>query len=108
MSLSFNYAATKKLTLFADGYYVHSEEDYDRPRLDSIHSPNPWELFDASDFSDLESDEYRISGGFSYAFRKNISFLTRLTYADFDEDEYYMQDNEGSVFYVTAGLKWSF
>ncbi len=108
MNAGFNFAATKKLTLFGDAYYVHSEEDYDRPHLDSIHSPNPWSEFDVSDYSDLESDEFRVSGGFSYNLRKDLAVQIRTTYVDFDEDEYYMQDNDGSAFYTFAGLKWTF
>ncbi|MCD6489810.1 MAG: hypothetical protein J7K20_03680 [Thermodesulfobacterium sp.] len=109
MNAGFNFAATKRLTIFGDAYYVYSEEDYDRPYLGSIDaSDNPWSEFDVSDYSDLQSYEFRVSGGFTYNLKENLTVQVKATYADFDEDEYYMQDRDADVVYVTAGVKWNF
>ena len=108
VNAGFNFVVTKKLTIFGDAYYVHSEEDYDRPYLGSIKSLNPWSEFDVSDYSNLEFDEYRISGGFNYNLKENLTVQVKATYADFDEDEYYMQDRDADVVYLTAGVKWNF
>ncbi len=109
VNAGFNFAVTKRLTIFGDAYYVYSEEDYDRPHLSSIDaSDNPWNEFDVSDYSDLQSYEYRISGGFAYSLKDNLAVQIKATYADFDEDEYYMQDRDADVVYVTAGVKWNF
>jgi len=40
--------------------------------------------------------------------KENLTVQVKATYADFDEDEYYMQDRDADVVYVTAGMKWNF
>ncbi len=108
VNAGFSFMASERLTLFGDAYYVSSEEDFDRPHLGTIKTTNPWSLFDVSDYSDLRSDELRVSAGLSFSLMEDLTFQLKATYVDFDEDEYYMQDNDGSAFYTFAGLKWKF
>ena len=113
-----NVMATPKLSLFLNGYYVDTQEDYDDPtafkdylrRLTlggrPLFDPDIWN--ETSDYSDLDMQEFKITGGFTYSFSENLALQLKATYADYDQDEYYMQDEDGSAFYTYAGLKWKF
>ncbi len=60
------------------------------------------------DWTDLEMSQIQLNIGGSYSITDRISLLTSFTYEDYNDQEYYIEDDDGSYFAVNAAIEYKF
>ena len=60
------------------------------------------------DFSDLKMETLEVDLKATYEITNRLSIDVNFSYQDFNDEEYYIYDGDGSVYFVGATLKYTF
>ncbi len=121
----------ERLDLTASVTYTYSEAEFDNvhfpniiPQLKSLNPTAPqnyaWGAFvkewpkghptfdEMDEFSDLQMETLEVNLGATYKLTDKLTIDVNFTYQDFNDEEYYIYDGDGSVYFVGATLKYTF
>jgi predicted porin len=131
ITLALDFQPTQKLNLTGSISYTYSDAGFDNVHFDNIlpklKSMNPtapqnyaWGAFtmdwpdgypsfdEMDDFSDLKMETLEVDLGASYEITKNLSVDVNFSYQDFNDEEYYIYDGDGSVYFIGANIRYTF
>ncbi len=130
ITLALDFQPTEKLSLDGSITYTYSKAGFDNvhfsnivPQLKSMNPTAPqnyaWGAFtgwpdghptfdEMDDFSDLKMETLEVDLGASYQITKNLSVDLSFSYQDFNDEEYYIYDGDGSVYFIGANLRYTF
>ena len=130
ITLALDFQPTEKLSLDGSITYTYSKAGFDNvhfsniiPQLKSMNPTSPqnyaWGSFtgwpdgyptfdEMDDFSDLKMETLEVDLGASYQITKNLSVDLSFSYQDFNDEEYYIYDGDGSVYFIGANLEYTF
>jgi len=119
-----------RLTLNGSVTYTYSEAGFDNvhfqnilPQLKALNPSAPqnyaWGAFtgwpeghptfgEMDNFSDLEMETLEMDLGATYELTRNLAVDVNFTYQDFNDEEYYINDGDGSVYFIGTTLRYIF
>jgi hypothetical protein len=127
--LGFNVNPNNRLNLFANLTYSKSKQGFDDitivsrvPQLQAMGGAagvnwvaqnyawgavNP-DFSRIDDWVDLEMSQIEINVGGSYSITDKISINTSLLYGDYNDEEYYIEDDDGAYYALNAAIEYKF
>ena len=129
ITLGLNFNPTNRLNLFANFTYTKSKQGFDNinipnkikelQQMGAQAGPNwvaqnyVWgavipDFSNVDDWTDLEMSQIQLNVGGSYGITDKISLLTSFTYQDYNDEEYYIEDDDGSYYAVNVAIEYKF
>ena len=131
ITLALDWQATSKLNLSGSITYTYSDAGFDNvhipniiPELKKLNPTAPqnyawgsltkdWPkghpTFDKMDnFSDLQMETLEVALKANYSITERLSVGLNFTYQDFNDEEYYIYDGDGSVYFAGFTVNYKF
>ncbi|BAT72377.1 hypothetical protein TST_1591 [Thermosulfidibacter takaii ABI70S6] len=131
LTLAVSFQPIEKLTLSGSVTYTYSEASFDNvhfkniiPELRALNPTAPqnyaWGAFtkdwpehqptfdEMDNWSDLQIETWEVNLDANYQLTKNLSVDVSFNWQDFNDEEYYIYDGDGTFYWVGATINYKF